>query len=196
MNGHIYLLTSESMPGQVWIRGCSQEDRQSDPRPARTASITAFDIVFSQETGNCVIAERLIHNLLFGRRVDPRRAVFWVSVSEAKRIVKRVVKMVGNMESVRVGKPPRRRSAERSDGAVAQPKRARSVASGNRSPKQGVGQWYIRHVQESVQKYDRKFTVTSARNRLSWGYGGKSVTQQWASDFLRYRFDVDLEKIL
>ncbi len=84
MQGIVYLLTNEGMPGLVKI-GYTSGELVSRIRSLNNTSVPFdFECVYAARVANCLEAETLLHQVFADKRVNPRREFFLVEPQQAK----------------------------------------------------------------------------------------------------------------
>lgn len=84
MEGIVYILTNEAMPGFLKI-GFTQADLKGRIRSLNNTSVPFdFECVYAARVGDCKKVEELIFTVFSDRRPNPRREFFLVDVVQAK----------------------------------------------------------------------------------------------------------------
>ncbi len=87
MEGIVYLLTNEGMPGLVKI-GFTQSNLAQRIRSLNNTSVPFdFECFYAARVSNCQQTEGLIHKVFADKRVNPRREFFLIEPEQAKAAV-------------------------------------------------------------------------------------------------------------
>lgn len=87
MQGIVYLLTNEGMPGLVKIGFTTTELIQRIRSLNNTSVPFDFECYYAARVADCLNAEMLLHRVFADKRVNPRREFFLVEPEQAKAAV-------------------------------------------------------------------------------------------------------------
>ncbi|PRE86668.1 GIY-YIG nuclease family protein [Burkholderia gladioli] len=159
--GYVYVLSNPSMPGQVKIGRTERNPiTRRDELSRATGVPTPFVLESWELFADCWKAEKDVHRELqrLGQRVSNDREFFWVSVSQANAVLKRLAALEHGVDP---GAPPSRQARAASDDQV------------DRGVKLLFGlDGQMRDARQALSNFEQAAALGSARGRY---YSGRAA---------------------